>query len=128
MRRRARRKDRGISLLEALVAISLFAITASAFGTLAIASMRNSIENRQASIGAFLAQQELERQRGLEYSDVADSSQSQSVNGAIYTVAAVVSNNTPAAGMKQVVVTSSWTGPGGPRSYVAETILTDITL
>jgi Tfp pilus assembly protein PilV len=126
--KRRRGSEKGISLVEALVAMSLFAITASAFGTLAIASMRNSVENRQASIGAFLAQQELERLRGLEYADVTSGSQIESVNGVSYAVAAAVSTNTPAAGMKTVAVMSTWTGPGGVRSYVAQTILTDITL
>lgn len=123
-----RRGERGISLLEALCAMTLFSLVASAMGTLAVSSIRSTSANRHATVGAMLAQREVEELRGFDYLAVASRSSSTTVGGQTYTIATNVQTNVPAAGMKSITATVAWTGPEGARSYVARTILTDITL
>jgi Tfp pilus assembly protein PilV len=125
---RTRHAERGLSLLEALCAMTLFALVAAAMGTLAVASIRSTSANRHATVGAMLAQREIEELRGLDYPAVASRSSSALVNGTTYTITTNVQTDVPAAGMKDVTTTVGWTGPEGARTYVARTILTDITL
>jgi general secretion pathway protein I len=121
------RRVRGFSLLEMLAALSLFAIVASAVVTLASQSMRRTIENRHGTQAALLIQTELERLRELDYPNVVAGTTMTSMAGQSYSMVTAVAADTPAANMKQVTVTVSWTGPEGARSYAVQTILTDVT-
>jgi type II secretion system protein I len=123
-----RRRQRGFTLLEALCAMTLFSLIAAAMVTLSVASIRSTSFNRHNTMAAMIAQQEVEQLRGLEYVDVISRSSSTSVSGQNYVIASNVQTNVPGAGMKNVTTTVSWTGPEGAHSYVARTILTDITL
>lgn len=123
-----RRRQRGISLLEVLAAMSLFALVSAAMATLAIASIRGVSANRHATVATMLAQWEMERVRALDYTTITSASSSQTVAGVPYNIATVVQANTPAVNMSDVKVTVSWTGPEGSKSYSTETIYTDVTL
>jgi prepilin-type N-terminal cleavage/methylation domain-containing protein len=125
--RRRRRGTRGMSLLETLCAMSLFAIAASGVGKLATGSMRYSIANRHGTAAAFLAEQQLESLRGGAYAGILPTSSSATVNGQSYTIATGVLENVPAPNMKQITVTVSWQGPEGTGSYAVQTIYTSIT-
>ncbi len=122
-----RRRSRGFTLLEVLVSLSLFGLVASGIGALAAQTMVRTIENRHSTAAALLAQQELERLRGLEYADVAPLSATTTMGGRSFTVVDTVLNNNPAANMKKITVTVTWRGPEGPRSYAISTIYTDVT-
>jgi len=124
MARRA--SQRGISLLEILVAITLFALTASGLAAFAMHSLRRTSGNRTSTGAVIAAQHEIEDLRGLDYVAVASRSYATTISGHPYGVGTAVANNTPASGMKQVTVTVSWTEPLGPQSYVVRTILTQI--
>lgn len=122
-----RRRQRGVSLIEVLTAISLFALVAGAVGTLASGSMLRTTENRHATGAALLASQELERLRGLDYVDIVSGSSTMTMGGQYFTVDVAVQADTPAAGMKHITVTVDWNGPEGARTYEVETTFTDIT-
>ena len=124
---RRRRRSRGSSLLEVLCAISLFSLVASGVGALAVGSVRQTAQNRQGTAAAMLAQTRLEELRGLAYANILPGSMTTTVNGLVYTVAQTVLDNNPAANMKKITVTVSWTGSGGTKSYVVQTIFTAIT-
>lgn len=124
---RRRRNSRGTSLLEVLSALSLFSLVASGVGVLAIGSVRQTVVNRHGTAAAMLAQERLEELRGLAYTDVLPYSTTRNVNGLTYTVSHSVLENNPAAGMKTITATVSWTGPGGAKSYAVKTIFTSIT-
>jgi type II secretion system protein I len=122
-----RRKQRGFSLLEVLAGMSLFALVASAIGMLATTSMVHTATNRQASMAAMLAQQELEDLRSIAYNNIASRSGVYTVAGQNYNVTTTALDNTPAAGMKRITVIVAWTGPQGAKSYVVDTIFTAVS-
>jgi prepilin-type N-terminal cleavage/methylation domain-containing protein len=123
---RARTKQRGVSLLEILVAISLFAITASGLAAFLVHSLRRTSANRSSTGAVIAAQHEIEDLRGLDYPAVASRSYATTISGHPYGIGTTVANDAPAAGMKQVTVTVSWSEPLGPQSYVVRTILTQV--
>lgn len=127
-RRKDRRRERGFSLLEALAATTLFALVSAAMGTLALGSIRATTFNRHASQAAFIAQEEMERVRALDYSLMVNASSTKTMGGQSYTLGTVVETDVPAANMKRITVTASWSGPEGAKSYATQAIYTDITL
>jgi len=121
------RRVRGFSLLEVLAAMSLFAIVASAIGTLAVSSIQHSAQNRHYTTAATLAQAELEDLRSLDYPDIATRASLKTVGGESFNVSTVVAPDSPAPNMKHITVTVTWTAPEGTKTYAAETIYTNIT-
>lgn len=121
-----RRRARGFSLLEALVAIALFGLVASAVGTLVSHSLLSTIRNRHSTAAALLAQQTLEGLRGLEYDEIVGGATTEVVAGQSYGVNTAVVANSPASGMKAITVTVTWNGPEGTQSYAIQTIFTNI--
>jgi type II secretory pathway pseudopilin PulG len=126
--RKRRRGQEGVTLLEALMTISLFAIVSTAAATLAVGSVRSTSLTRHAAEAAMLAQWQMEQVRGLDYPSMASTTTSATMGGQYFTIATNVQADTPAANMKDIVVTVSWTGPEGTRSYSTESIYVDITL
>ncbi len=124
-----RRRQHGVSLLEVLAAMALFALVASGIAALATQSMVRTGQNRHATAAALLAQREMERIRALPYASVggAGGSTSAVVQGQTYTISSVVQSDTPAANMSQITTTVSWTGPEGAKSYAVRTIFTSVT-
>ena len=127
MKTRKRVGQRGFSLLEVLVALSLFSLVSAGITSFAVASMRRTAANHASAGAVVLGQQEIEDLRGLAYADIASRTYNTTSGSLAYTVATVVQNNTPANGMKQVTVSVSWTEPWGVHTNVLRTILTQIT-
>jgi type II secretory pathway pseudopilin PulG len=123
---RRRGRERGISLLEILVAITLFAIVASGMTVLAVHGLRRTAGNRSSTGAVLAAQHEIEDLRSLAYIDVVSRSYGMTIAGTPYGIGTAVASNTPASGMKQVTVTINWSEQLGPQSYVLRTILTQI--
>ena len=126
MTRKTRRSQRGVSLLEILVAITLFALTSSGLAAFLVQSLRRTAGNRASTGAVIAAQHEVEDLRSLDYPAIVSRSYATTITGKSYGVGTVVQNDAPASGMKQVTVTVSYTEPLGPESYVLRTILTQI--
>ena len=126
MMRKTRQSQRGISLLEILVAITLFAITSSGLAAFLVQSLRRTAGNRASTGAVIAAQHEVEDLRSLDYPAIVSRSYATTITGKPYGVGTVVQNDTPASGMKQITVTVSYTEPLGRESYVLRTILTQI--
>ena len=123
---RRRRGEHGFSLVEVLSAMTLFALVASAVGSLAITSMLHTIQNRHATTASQLAQRQLEDLRALPYASLASGTKSVVAAGQSYTVNTTVQANNPASGMSRINVQVAWTGPEGARSYAVDTIYTSV--
>lgn len=121
-----RKRQRGVSLMEVLAAMVLFALVASAIGALTTQSMVHTVRNKHSTNASLIAQEELERLRGLDYVNLTSSTSTMSMGGQTFNVVSNVAANTPAANMSTITVTVSWTGPEGSRSYVVQTIYTSI--
>jgi type II secretory pathway pseudopilin PulG len=125
--RRCLSSQRGITLLETLVALGLFAITAATTGNFLVSQIRRSSSEYLYSQAYVLAEQQLETLRALpQYSDIVPGSTSTSVGGTQFTVATSVLNNTPADGLKQITVNVSWRDLLGAQNAAVQTIYTQV--
>jgi prepilin-type N-terminal cleavage/methylation domain-containing protein len=124
---RARKRQRGFSLVEVLVAVTLFTLVSAGTTSFAVNSMRRTSANRASATAVIAGQQEIEDLRSLAYADIGSRWYNTTIGGVPYSVLSVVENNTPANGMKRVTVTVGWTSPLGNQTHVIRTILTQIT-
>ncbi len=127
--RRTRRcaNSRGVTLIETLVALALFAVTAATMGNFLVSQIRRSASNYLYSQAYSLAEQQLEALRSLpQYTDITPGSTSTSIGNTQFTVATNVLNDTPADGLKQITVSVSWNDNFGPQNVALQTIYTQV--
>ena len=124
---RRRSSERGVTLLETLVALGLFAITSATMGNFLVSQIRRSSSNYLYSQAYVLAEQQLESLRSLpQFTDIVPGSTTTSVGGTQFTVATSVLNNTPADGLKQITVSASWRDIFGAQNVAVQTIYTQV--
>lgn len=121
----------GSTLIEALVAMTIFATAAAAAFSMLMLSVATTRANALDTHAVALATQERENLRSLVYDSIVtrDPYTSASPNvweGTKFTVHSAVQNDQPAANMKTVTVTVSWSHSGMPRSYSLSTIYTNV--
>jgi prepilin-type N-terminal cleavage/methylation domain-containing protein len=128
-----RRRQRGVSLIEVLAALTLFALVAAATTTLSTDTIRRTAQNRQSMTAAFLAQRQMERMRGRDYQNLASEVVNQTIEAKTYRIETTVTRDAPAAGISTVRVRVTWTGQitsasqSSSRQYEITTYYTDIT-
>lgn len=120
------RGQNGASLMEAMVALALFAIALAALSSFLVYHVRAAGNNFRESYAYALAEQELEAVRALDYGAIASRTNTKTLGGITYTVATSVALNTPAANMKAVTVNVSWDDPQGARNVQVATIYTQV--
>jgi prepilin-type N-terminal cleavage/methylation domain-containing protein len=126
-RRTVRAAQRGVTLLETLVALSLFAITSATMGNFLVSQIRRSASNYLYSQAYVLAEQQLESLRALpDYTAIVPSSTTATVGSTPFQVVTGVLNNTPADGLKQITVTVSWKDNFGAQNVAVQTIYTQV--
>ena len=119
--------QRGVTLLETLVALSLFAITAATMGKFLVSQIRRSASNYLYSQAYVLAEQQLESLRALpDYTAIVPSSTTATVGGTAFVVNTNVLNNTPADGLKQITVNVNWHDNFGAQNVAVQTIYTQV--
>jgi Tfp pilus assembly protein PilV len=119
--------SRGVTLLETLVALGLFAVSAATMGNFLVSQIRRSANNYLYSQAYTLAEQQLEALRSLpQYTDITPGSTSTSIGSTQFTVATSVLNDTPADGLKQITVNVSWSDNFGPQNVALQTIYTQV--
>jgi len=121
------RANAGFSLVEVLVAMSIFAIVSSAIASQMLYSTAMISENNGASEAIVLAQKALEDLRALDYADMADGADSVIWKGVPFSVVWAVTDDVPQAEMKTIVVTVSWTVKGETKSYETQSIYSQVT-
>jgi prepilin-type N-terminal cleavage/methylation domain-containing protein len=120
------RGQRGMTLLETMIALSLFALTAATMSQFLVAQIRHASNNNLQTRAYSLAEEALEDMRAQRFNDMASSSK-QVTDGAMnYTVATTVDNDTPSDGLKSINVNVSWKDPGGSRNVLVSTIYTEV--
>jgi type II secretory pathway pseudopilin PulG len=121
-----RGSEHGVTVLEVLVAVVLFAvIIAATAGILSLGSTRGA-QNRRATEAAILAQRELERLRHTPYDQLPGSDRwTETVGTNMYTLELEMLRDQPEANMTWIRITVSWDSVG-PQTYVVETIFTNL--
>lgn len=118
--------ERGVSLIETLVALGLFALAAATMGGFLTTQIRAASNNHLHTRALALAAEQLEATRALRFNDMAASTRTVDVGSVQYTVATTIQENTPAHGLKQIAVDVSWNAPQGPQHVAVHTIYTEV--
>lgn len=118
--------QRGLSLIETVVALGLFALTAATMGNYLVSQVRRSSSNYLYTQAYALAQDQLESTRALRYNDMVPGSTTSSIGGTSFTVQTQIQNDTPADGLKQITVNVSWKDMQGPQNVAVQTIYTEV--
>lgn len=118
--------QRGLSLIETLVALGLFAVTAATMGNYLVSQLRLSSRNYLYTQAYALAEVQLESTRALHYNDMVPNSSTTNVGGTSFTVQTQIQNDTPADGLKQITVNVGWKDMQGPQNVAVQTIYTEV--
>jgi Tfp pilus assembly protein PilV len=118
--------QRGISLIETLVALGLLAISAGTIGNYLVQQIRMSSMNYLYTQAYALAETQLEATRALDFVDMLPGSKSTTVGGVPFTVATEILNDVPANGLKQITVNVAWKDMYGPKNVTVQTIYTEV--
>lgn len=123
---RSWRSQRGATLLETVVAVGLFALTAATMGDFLRQQIRTGGANANYSTAYSLAAEEFEDIRALPYDDIVSRSATLSQGTITFAVNTAVSNDTPQANMKQITVNVNWKEPNGPQNVTVHSIYTSV--
>lgn len=120
-------RERGVTVLEVLVAVVLFAlIVAATAGVLSLGSTRGA-QSRRATEAVIVAQRELERLRQTPYDRLPGSATwTETVGSNTYTVRREMFVNDPEQNTTRIRITVSWEVAGEAQTYVVETIFTNL--
>ena len=121
------RFKRGFSLLEMLLALTLFAT--GTLGTLELIhrSHIGAADGESSVIATHLAQRRLEELRTTLYANLASEAKAAISSPSGFTrFSREVTVTTPYTDLKQIIVTVSWTGPGGEASVSLRTSRSNI--
>jgi Tfp pilus assembly protein PilV len=125
-RPRRRSGQTGVTLIETLVALGLFATTVVGIGRFLVFQVRTASENHLTSNAYTIAEEHLEGLRALEYADMAGGTTTKTLGGTQFTLVSTVATDTPAPNMKQITVNVSWKSPEGPKNVSLQTIYTGV--
>jgi Tfp pilus assembly protein PilV len=124
--RRTWSKQRGASLMETMVALGLFALTAATMSRFLTENIRRGSSNNLYTVAYSLAAQALEDARALNYADMAACTTSHAEGGVTFNVATTVEDDTPQTSLKTITATVDWTEPGGARIISVPVVYTEV--
>jgi prepilin-type N-terminal cleavage/methylation domain-containing protein len=128
MRRSRKIGQRGFTIVEALIAAAVFAVGMASTASMLTMSMKTAQSSALDAHAVILGQQELENVRSLKYASMATHDVSaQAFGGATFSVHCEVQTDQPAANMKTVNVTVSWSERGQAKTYLIASIFTNVT-
>jgi Tfp pilus assembly protein PilV len=119
--------ERGITLLETLFSLSLFALSVATMSNFIVTQIRSSNTNDNYTIAYELAVEELENVRAQLYDQMEPRSREYEVGGMTFEVETSVDADEPAANMKTIDVDITWNEPAGERNVALQTIYTAVT-
>ena len=119
---RKSKKDEGFTLIEVLIAISIFAIGLLAVATMQLSAIRVNSTAGQITTRITWAQDKLEELMALPYTDsqlqAAGSPFQETTPDGYYTISWTVTDNNPIPGTKLITVTVTGRGKTTRVSYV----------
>src|SRR5215510_4847376 len=121
-----RNRCAGYSLLELLVAMTIYAIVTLAIASQMVYATAAASLNAQASQAIIFAQEYLEDLRRQTYASLTSGSGTETWNGVTFTVAWTVTTNVPVSGTKTIVMTVSWSHKGTTQTYATRTVYSQI--
>lgn len=125
-RRSLLKQQGGFSLTETLVALGVFAVTASGMSNFLIHQVKATSGNHLALKAYTLAENALEAARAQRVTDLTGSSSTQMVGGVKFTVITTVQADQPSAGLKTVNALVMWMEPRGPQFVSVPAIYTEV--
>ncbi|MGD9764293.1 MAG: hypothetical protein AB7V27_11305 [Candidatus Binatia bacterium] len=118
--------ERGVSLIETVVALGLFALSAATMGEFLVTHIRHASNNHLQTQAYALAEEQLEATRALRYNDMVPSTKTVTVSNVAYKIVTTIDADVPADGLKTIHVDVSWKDPQGPRNVSLHTIYTEV--
>jgi Tfp pilus assembly protein PilV len=117
----------GITLLETIFSLSLFALSVATMSNFIVTQIRSATTNDNYTIAYELAVEELENVRAQLYDQMESRSREYDVGGMTFEVETNVEADEPAANMKTIDVDITWNEPAGERNVALQTIYTAVT-
>lgn len=119
--------QRGVTLIETIAALSLFALSAATMGDFMTHQIRAASSNTNYTVAHEVGVEELENIRSLLFDQIDGGTHQVQKGGMLYDIATTVEDNTPGPNMKSISVDIGWSEPDGQRHVVLETIYTAVT-
>lgn len=119
----------GYSLIELLVAMSIFSIASLATARLMLGATMLVSENELASEAVVIAQTEIEKVRALPFDDMNTDTNHDPIpssRGGVYFSLARTVTDDEADGIKRIAVTVSWNDHGRTKTYETHSIFTQV--
>jgi Tfp pilus assembly protein PilV len=118
--------QRGISMMETMVALGLFVISAATTSDFLVRQIRQTSQNNLYTVAYAVAEEHLESVRAARYPDMLPSSDQVQKGDVVFDVSTSVETNVPAPNLKQITVQVAWNEPGGRRDVEVQTIYTAV--
>ena len=122
-------KEKGFTLLEVLIAISIFSIGILAVGTMQISSIGGNASARMHTEAATWAADRAERLMALPYDhadlDAANNPHAATEGDGVHNIQWNVADNTPISNTKTIRVIVTWNARGGQKSVFIDYIKAD---
>jgi type II secretory pathway component PulK len=125
--RRRLASERGVTLLETVCALFLFALSIGTMSNFIVTQIRSSNTNDNYTLAYELAVQELEDFRAQLYDQMESRSREHQVGGMTFEIETSVEEGVPSANMKTIDVGIHWNEPAGARNVALQTIYTAVT-
>ena len=120
------RDQRGVSLIETVVSLGLFALSAATMGDFLVQQVRANTGNYNHTTAYSLAAEEFEGIRSLDYDDIVSRTTTHDDGAIRFTVDTTVLPNNPDVNMKQITVDVGWNEPGGSKHVTLQSIYTSV--
>jgi type IV pilus assembly protein PilV len=112
-------QEKGFTLVEVLIAITIFAFGILGVASMQIAAMKGNSSARDLTEASTLGSDQLEKLMLSSYDSISDGSRTKDIYGITWTV----QDDTPQPDVKTVIVNVSWTERGNQRQVSMRNVI-----